>query len=44
MLSFFLALRNFLSSHVAVLSSLLLSGVRNRCQALRILRFFVLFG
>jgi hypothetical protein len=39
MLSFSLVLRNCLSSRVAVLSSLLPSGVRNRCQALRSLVF-----
>jgi hypothetical protein len=36
MLSLFLVLRGCLSSRVAVLSSLLLSGVRNQCQALSI--------
>jgi hypothetical protein len=41
MLSFFLALRSCLSSRVAVLSSLLLSGVRNQCQALEF--FFSIF-
>jgi hypothetical protein len=47
MLSFLLVFRSCLSSRVAVLSSLLLSIVRNPCQALRSLSFssiFVLFG
>jgi hypothetical protein len=43
MLSFFLVLRSCLSSHVVVLSSLLFSGVRNRCQALRSLRLSSIF-
>jgi hypothetical protein len=40
---FFLLLRSCLSSCVAVLSNLLLSGVRNRCQSLRSLLLSSIF-
>jgi hypothetical protein len=43
MLSFFLVLRSCASSRVVVLNSLLLSGVHNRCQALRSLCFSSIF-
>jgi hypothetical protein len=43
MLSFYLVLRT-LSSPEVVLSNLLLSGVRSRCQALPSLRFSSMFS
>jgi hypothetical protein len=43
MQSFLSLLRSCLSSCVAVLSNLLLSGVRNRCQPLRSLLFSLIF-
>jgi hypothetical protein len=41
--SFLLLLRSSLSSHVAVVSNLLLSGVHNKCQSLRSLPFLQFF-
>jgi hypothetical protein len=43
MLSFLLVLWSCLNCCIGVFSSLLLSGVRNRCQALRSLRFSSIF-
>jgi hypothetical protein len=43
MLLFFLVLRSCLRSRVAVLSSVLLSSVRNQCQALWSLLFIFFY-